>query len=512
MTLIQTQDACFLIDCGILFPYEDFFDIDYLITDLSFLDNYPVTDIIFTHGHEDHIGAVAHLLRKLPDLKVHATQFASSLIRNRLKEQNVYCKITTSKAGFDIKIGKTVITPIHVTHSIPETTALVISNKDNDFSALFMSDFKYDRSPEVERPFDIENMKRLMNQSKLKIAMLDSTNILYPSKTTSESELIEDIHKVVAEAKGRLFVTLFSSNIFRMDTFIKAARAAKRPFATLGRSVNSYMKIARECGLLQYKESELNEAEDIIDREDCLIFVSGCQGDYRSAMRRLAYGEHGVTTLKNGDTVIFSSKVIPGNEDKVFRIYNKITEAGAEIITARDRHIHASGHASQEDLKNLVSEIQPDIYIPIHGETFFLKRHQDFIEDNFKDIRVFKSNNFKEINIYPDGEVKTKQHDILPPVIIHGDHIEIERNKISERRKMGCNGAVFISCAKDKVNLTMQGIPEIGLTEQPHIIKLVKQRLNKTRKGETEDDIKVEVRRYLKSILGYKPQTFVHIH
>ena len=505
MTIVQNKDSCFLIDCGILFPYDDLFDINYLIVNFDFLNSYPITDIVFTHGHEDHIGAVAHLVKKLPDIRIHCTQFCATLIRRRLEEQKITIRLNIIKASLPFKIGSLQINPIHVTHSIPETMALIIQNKEKDFSVLFMSDFKYDLAPKNERPFDIKLMTKIFNEGKIKIALLDSTNILHEKKSLSESDLVDDIFQVVKNAPGRLFVTLFSSNVTRMQTFIDAAKTNKRKICCVGRSINYYMQSARDVGLLQYDLNDIKNPDDIINDDDALVFTSGCQGDHFSALKRLAYGEHSLTKLKEGDTVVFSSMVIPGNEDKVYRIYNKITSTGAEIITSKDRQIHASGHACQEDLKQLISEIVPDVYIPIHGETFFLKRHHDFIKNNFPKIKPYQISNFTEINLTKTLEIKTKelqQHDLT---IIHGNHIEIDRAKIAERRKIAKSGAVFIT----------HGLPLFIDKELKQIGNLADKTLQKPKLKDDEqiiEAIKLETRRYLKNILGYKPVTIVHLN
>ncbi len=513
MTLVQSSESCFLIDSGILFPYDDFFDIDYLIPNLNFLNKYPITDIIFTHGHEDHIGAVAHVLNKFPDIKVHCSQFCSTLIRRRLEELKIVKRLNIISPKIEIKIKDIIIHPIHVTHSIPETMGLIITNKDKDFSILFISDFKYDESPLYEKPFDINKISSLFNNAGIKVALLDSTNILNTGKTLSESMLPPGIEECFKESKGRMFVTLFSSNIHRMRTFIELARKYQRPFATLGRSVGFYLRSAREVGVIQYDEKELKEAEAIIDNENALIFVSGCQADHFSSMKKLAYGEHSMTKLKESDTIIFSSKIIPGNEDKVNRLYNKISETGSRIITDKDKLIHASGHPSQEDLKSLLEKINPDHYIPIHGETFFLRRHCQFIQENFKKIKPHFLLNQQQISINSDG-LKITSFEQLPPVLIHGKKIEIQRDRISQRRKMACNGAVFATVNKEKrkIKITLSGLPQIVDAEIKHLETLLdKSSQSKKTNEEMAEKMRIEIRRYLNLILGYKPSCFIHI-
>ncbi len=209
-----------------------------------------------------------------------------------------------------------------------------------------------------------------------------------------------------------------------------------------------------------------------------MVFVSGCQGDFKSALRRLASNEDSNFKLKEGDAVVFSSKVIPGNEKKMSRIYNQITETGAKIITDRDLLIHASGHPAQDDLKILMNEIPCDEYFPIHGESFFLKRHVDFINKFYPKIKTNLIFNYTKIHFLDDENIKMEKLDIKEPILIHGNMLPIEKTKISERRKMACQGSVFVSFkpVKNELTITTLGLPESAISS---IEKLKKNILHK---------------------------------
>ncbi|MBL7665475.1 MAG: ribonuclease J [Bacteriovoracaceae bacterium] len=516
LTVVRTPEQTIIIDAGILFPYEDHFDIDYLVVDVKILEKENVTDILFTHAHEDHIGAVAHILKKFPEIKIWASQFATSLIRHRLDEQGIVTRINIFRENDVLSFKHLNIHPVHVTHSIPETFGFLIEDKKKNACALYISDFKFDLNPPYEKAFNFEKIAKHFAAAKQTYAFLDSTNILYQTKTPSESELIPDIEEVVKSHPGRLFVTLFSSNIHRMQSFINACKKYKKPFSFLGRSIENYMTNARETGVLQYHEDDLRHIDELKDKSNILIFVSGCQGDHFSALKKLSTGEHPDFKLKTCDTVVFSSKVIPGNEKKIARIYNSIIAQGAEVITSKDKNIHASGHACQTDLIELINRIKPQHYIPIHGETLFLKRHAQFIQKKFPEIKTFELKNFGEIKI-AENKTDIVQHEVNEPLIIHGEHLEIERSQISERRKMSCNGAVFVTFQKKnhELQITMYGLPLATNEKKIPLTDLISSKYNGMWKKSTDlelaDNIKIEIRRYLNADLGYKPVTHVHV-
>jgi len=247
------------------------------------------------------------------------------------------------------------------------------------------------------------------------------------------------------------------------------------------------------------------------------VLVSGCQGDFLSALRRLSYGEDSTFKLQPSDKVIFSSKVIPGNEKKISRIMNKITEFGAEVITAYDYRIHASGHPGLKDLQLILDQIQPDVYFPIHGESFFLKRHQDWIKSTYPLIKAELFYNGHRVDFFHNQTYRISESKAIEPEIIHGkDHI-IERSQISQRRKLACNGVVFISIdyKKGKLALNTQGLPLMADSHNEKLEKTIWNRLQNDLAGRNEeyqkDQLRILVRQFYQALLGYKPVTQVHL-
>lgn len=517
MTVFETPEAYLIVDYGILFPYEDFFDINYLIVNTDNLNPNKKTILFITHGHEDHIGAVPHLLTKFTDITVYAPAFAATLIKRKLEYRKIICPINIYVEEDIIDFCDYEIHPIHVTHSIPDTFGLILKDKKDELSILFISDFKYDLNPLYEKPFNIEKTKKLFNNSKRRICLLDSTNILVDGKTTSESELEHDL-ELILKKNQRSFVTLFSSNIFRIKTILNIAKKYNKIVVPVGRSISSYLDAANENNIVNLDEEPIKDIAEIEKYDDPRVIgiLTGCQGDFFGALRRISSREHREFKLQVGDQVIFSSKPIPGNSKKISRIYNDITAQGAEVITDRDFKIHASGHPGQTDLKQMLEELNPTDYIPIHGETYFLKKHFDFIEDNFN-FTPHLLQNFDQIIFNDDYSFKTEQTDKTEPEIIHGQDIVLEREKVSERRKMACNGTVFISINKKnkKINIETKGLPTFVENYEETFLRLLKDCALNEHKNKANDIVaektRIKCRQIYNNILGYKPIAIVHV-
>lgn len=518
-TLLRTPSHDILIDCGLLFPYEDFFDINYLIPDFSFIVPERLRAMVITHGHEDHIGALPHFLERFPDVPIYASAFTQALILRKCEERGLRPHLLGFRAGDELDFDEAVIHPVHVTHSIPETHGLFIHDRRRHWGLFYASDFKYDLSPGHEAPFDVESLKRLSGTVQKTAYFIDSTNALVPGKTTSEQELAADLEGLVASGVERLYLTLFSSNVHRMGRLFSLAKRYGRKIVLMGRSMDHYARAGVESGIIvDCVAEDFHQPIQVKGEEGrMLVLVSGCQGDYMSALRRLAAGEDGTFKLRKGDQVVFSSKVIPGNDKKIARIINQITEAGADVVTAHDRLIHASGHPGQEDLAELLDATWPDACFPIHGESFFLKRHADFLKARFPKMDSAMILNWEEVRFGADGSWKTTRHDPLEPILIHGKGLPIERSQISQRRKMATQGTVFVSI--DRVRgfcaVSSLGLPLSAQDCAPSARKLILERVRADLGGRAPeyaaDQIRILVRQYFQQSLGYKPVTEVHI-
>jgi ribonuclease J len=515
MTVFETENHLCIIDYGILFPYDDFFDINYLIPDTSNINEEKEITLFITHGHEDHIGAVHHFLMEFPQTKVLAPRFAAKLIHKKLEQRKMSRKILEYKEEDSFDFDQFSLHPIHVTHSIPHTFGLVF--KSHDFATLFISDFKYDLNPIFEKPFNTQKIKDLFANAKTKLAFLDSTNILNPGKTISESEITADLSEILA-TKKRTFITLFASNVYRMKNILELAKKHNRKVTTIGRSIQSYLDAAEEAELLKREDYPLKDFDAIENYNDpnLLYVITGSQGEHLGATRRIVNGDQKHITLTKNDQFVFSSKPIPGNEKKIYKLYNQIAQTDCKLITFKDKNIHASGHPSQEDLKSLVSEIKPTHYIPIHGETYFLKEHVKFINTHFPQIETFFLTNYDGIDI-KDGKINHFSLASVDPHLIHGRDLIIEREKISERRKMACNGVVFVSINHKTKNIAFEtkGLPIEADSYKARLVDLVEFQAFTELKSRDYDyiveQIRIKIRTSYNHFLGYKPITIIQM-
>lgn len=518
MTLIKTKEEDIVIDCGMLFPYEECFDINYLIPDFSLLKPDRFKSIIITHGHEDHIGGLSHLLKKFPDVTVYVTPFTLHLIQKKLEEHKIKMNymIYTGKSHLSFKSID--VYPIHVNHSIPETSGLIITTKDKHWGVLYISDFKVDLFSQHEQPIDFRRIKEILSDCRETAYFLDSTNILSDGKTTAEGDLLKGLKELVERDEERVFITLFASNVHRMTKIARLALSAGRKVVIMGRSLRLYMEAALETGLTDLLPEEIHQPDQVKGQSGkILVFLSGCQGDFLSALRRFSFGEDSTFKPRVGDLVVFSSKVIPGNEKKIYRIYNKLTEFGATVITASDYLIHASGHPGKEDLHLLLKNFLPKFYFPIHGESYFLKKHKEFIEQHYPKIKPYLIYNYHEV-VLGNEDVKIEALESKEPRLIHGKSLEIEKTQISQRRKLATQGAVFISFHKSlrRLEVSTLGLP---LMAQNLLEPLKKKLLEQIRKdlasredSYIKDQLRISTRQFFNNFLGYRPVTEVHLY
>ena len=518
MTLIRTPSEDIIIDCGMLFPYEECFDINYLVPDFSILDSSRMSSIIITHGHEDHIGGLAQLLKAFPDLTIHTTKFTLHLILKKLEEHKISPKYEIYNDTSELSFKDVDISPVHVNHSIPETCGLIIRTKNRKWGALYISDFKVDLNSTHEKPIDFDRIKEKLSECEKTAYFLDSTNILNDSKTTSEGELLTDLKSLMEQEEERVFITLFASNVHRMISIAKMGIAAGRKIVLMGRSLNAYMESAFETGHSDLPTDSISTPDQVKGQTGkMLIFLSGCQGDFLSALRRFSYGEDSTFKPREGDLIVFSSKVIPGNEKKIYRIYNKLTEFGVKIITASDHLIHASGHPGKEDLHLVLKNFKPSFYFPIHGESYFLKKHYDFIKQCYPEISVHLIYNYHEV-ILGEDKIKIEHHDKKEPRLIHGKSLEIEKTQISQRRKMATQGAVFISYHRSMGHMEVStiGLPLIAEEWKEALIRKLLDQIRTNLKGREEayfkDQLKIMTRQFYNNFLGYKPVTEIHLY
>lgn len=521
MTLIQGENDTILIDAGILFPYEDFFDINYLIPDLSTIPT--PSHLVITHGHEDHIGAILHVVKQFPNIKVLASPFTAGLIRKKLEFNHSPHPITEYRHFDQLGFKDFTIDPIHVNHSIPETVGLLVKDHKEEFGLFFISDFKIDYKTIYERPFDFEKLIKHTKMLKRKVLLVDSTNITSSTlKTPSETDIIPVMDEIFASTEKRIFITCFSSNIHRLMTFISLAKKHGRRVIPHGRSMISYLNTANELGMIPDYDSVVKQAEAVTpNQENIVVLLSGCQGDFRGTFRRFCMGEDSTFKPRPDDLVLLSSKAIPGNEKKISLLLNKLAEVGIKIITSQEKMIHVSGHPGRDDLTHLYEQLKPTDIVPIHGESSFIRAHVEHIRKAFPSAVPHYFLNFDEMVVNEDLTLKIVQGEKLDPILIHGKQIVLEKEKVSERRKLACNGSVFLSLKLsksltdvEKITFTLQGLPNIVTKNDEKFKRFLENyfvQISFKDMDKTTEELRIAIRRYFDQILGYKPQTFIHI-
>lgn len=376
MTVIQYGDDIIVIDAGLAFPDDDMFGIDLVIPDMSYLieNKDKVRAIVITHGHEDHIGSLSYLLNEV-NAPVYATKLVCGLIEGKLKENHITnYQLNEVHHGDEVQIGCMKVGFIHTNHSIPDASALCFRTPVG--TIVHTGDFKMDLTPVDGLPMDIHKFADLGRRGVL-LLMSDSTNAERPGYTESETTVSVAFRKAFGEAKGRIILATFASNISRIQQAINTAVLFKRKVTVLGRSMVNNVQIAIELGYLEVPDGVLIEPDELnrYPADQVLILTTGSQGEPMAGLSRMASNNHRSVSIMPGDTVIISATPIPGNETGVGRTIDNLMKLGATVIAGRDKKMHVSGHASQEELKIMLSLIKPKYFIPVHGEYRMLRKH-----------------------------------------------------------------------------------------------------------------------------------------
>ncbi|MCA9993489.1 MAG: ribonuclease J [Ardenticatenaceae bacterium] len=377
MTVIEYEDEILIIDAGIMFPENDMLGVDAIIPDYEYVreNRDKVKAILITHGHEDHVGALPYLMREV-DVPIYATPLTIGLIEVKLREAKLLQDVTlkTIQAGFNFRLGSFNIEPFHVAHSIPDCVGFGITTPVG--LIVHTGDYKFDHTPVDNWPPDFAKLAEFSKRGVLAL-LADSTNAERPGWTPSEQVITAAFDDLFSQAEGRVIVASFASLISRIQQVGEAAAKHGRKLAITGRSMRNNVKIAQRLGYLELPPDLLIDISEVskLPAHRVTVMATGSQGEPTAVLGRLATGRHRQLSVQEGDTVVMSAHPIPGNEEMIYRIINRLFQRGANVLYNQVAQVHVSGHASQEEMKLMINLVRPKFLIPVHGELRHLRQH-----------------------------------------------------------------------------------------------------------------------------------------
>ena len=435
-----------VVDCGIMFPEEEMLGIDFVIPDIRYLEENKdrVLGMVFTHGHEDHVGAVPYILSRL-NVPLYGSPLTIGLIKVKLKEFAIQAKsLNVVNEGQKIKLGSFEIEFIRVTHSIPDTYILAITTPAGLF--VFATDWKFDHTPISGQPTDVSKLAEISHRG-VKGLFSDSSNVEVPGYTISEQIVSETFDKIFKNAPGRVIVTSFASLINRIQQVIDAASHYHRKVAISGRSMEDNIKMAMDLGYLRVPQGLLVDIRRIgqIPDEEVAILCTGSQGEQYSALTRMASGEHRQIKVKPGDTVVISASPIPGNEKSISDVVNNLYREGAQVVMGKEVDVHVSGHASQEELKMMIGLLKPEYFIPIHGEYRQLFKHAVLAQSmGMENKKIFVIENGQVVEFDKQGGRVAREKVQAGYVLVDGLGIGDVGNIVLRDRQAMAKEGVFV--------------------------------------------------------------------
>jgi len=464
MMVYEYADQILVVDTGLMFPENDMLGIDYIIPDITYLVQRrdKVKGIIITHGHEDHTGAIRHVLEEI-NAPVYATPLTRGLLEVKLARNGMTSrvKLETVKAGDTRMIGPFTVDFFHVCHSIPDGVGLGIDTPAG--LVVHTGDYKFDHTPVDNWPTDYAKLAEFQRRGVMAL-LADSTNSERAGWTPSERVVDDAFDKVFREAKGRIVIASFASLISRMQQVGNAALNHRRKLAFAGVSMTDNMKIASKLGYLNLPDELIVSLDEALHMKDSevVIMVTGSQGEPTSILGRLSTGSHRSLDVKNGDTIVLSSHPIPGNEENVYRTINRLFERGANVIYESLAPVHVSGHASQEEMKLLMHLTQPKYFIPIHGELRQLKQHARLAEEigiPQENIAVILNGQSVE---FQNGRMRLAEKVPASYVYVDGSGVgDVSDDVMRDREVLSEEGVLIVNLDIDKYTGRPHRDPEI---------------------------------------------------
>ncbi len=524
MLALSWADTTIVVDAGVMFPDPELLGVDRIIPDLTYLQQRRASALVLTHGHEDHIGGVPHVLPYV-DGPVYGTPLTLALVEPKLVEHGLdgAHELKTVRPRDRVTVGPFEIEFIRVTHSIPDCVALAIHTPAG--VVVHTGDFKIDQTPIDGEHFDLHRFAELGAQGVLAL-FADSTNIDRRGFTGSETEVVEAFEEIFTSATGRIVVAAFASSIYRMQILVDLAAQFDRKVAFVGRGMMENSKIAQRLGYLkvpggvQIADSEVG----LFPAQDVLVLATGSQGEPMAALSRIAIDDHRYVKVTEDDTVVISARAIPGNEKAIGRVINHLSRRGADVIHEGIKHVHVSGHGSEEELKLVLSLVQPRYFVPVHGEYRQLAQHARIARKVFAgrdphpetlliengDILQITSDSAKVAGKAPAGRV-----------LIDGTRTgEVGGEVLRDRRHLAEDGLVVPVIAINKQTGQIEGVPDIItrgvvmensqelLADGARVLSEVMEQSSleeRTDQGLIKEKLRVELRRFFRKRSGRRP-------
>ncbi len=518
----ETAEEAVVVDCGSQFPDDETLGVDLIIPDFTYLKSIEkkLRGIVLTHGHEDHVGGVPFFLREF-DVPIYGSPFTLGLVRRKMEECPWNCGYTYKpfQPGETIQVGSFCIDTIFVNHSIIDACALAIHTSLG--AVVHLTDWKIDRQSELMT--DVKKFSALGKKGVLAL-LSDSTNVYQLGSTLSEKAIAQKLKKICTAHQGRILVTLFASNINRIQALAGVARLTGRKMAFVGRSMHENTTLARSQGKLDLDGVTLLPIEETehIPPQELIVLLTGSQGEERSALTRIAYNQFKPFQIHSGDLVLFSSKIIPGNEKNIFGVIDSLYRHGAKVLYESVHEIHTSGHAHQDELKEAIKRLKPKYFIPIHGSYRHFVKHAELAQKcGVKDDHILITENGYPLSFDKEGCERLEE---IPTgrVFVDGSGVgDVSDLVLRDRKHLSDTGIVICILMLDRVTGDVVRGPELicrGFTDEKEnglILEQAKSKLldllsEKKREDKTDlvamqEEVRLTLRRFFKKELERKP-------
>ena len=466
MTVFEYNGRLLVVDCGVLFPNSGEPGVDLVLPDFGPIENKldKIEALIVTHGHEDHIGAIPWLLKLRHDIPIYASRFTNALIVAKTQEHRQRPKLHEVNKDSDINVGPFRVRFWHVNHSIPE--CLGVSIKTGAGHVVMTGDVKLDQTPYDGKPTDVPALARYGDEG-IDLFMCDSTNATIPGISSSEAGIEETLTRLVSQARQRVVISSFASNVARVQMAINAAVANNRKVAFNGRSMMRNMEIAEKMSLLKAPKGTIipiDEAAKMAPHKTVLI-TTGTQGEPMAALSRMSRREHRQITIRDGDTIIFSSSLIPGNEEAVFAVINNLAQIGVNVITNAEAHVHASGHGYAGELLALYNAARPTCAMPVHGEWRHMRANKELaISTGVRPENTALAQNGVVVDM-TKGKIKVVGQYQVGQLYVDGETMgDVDLDVLADRTSLAAGGALSITCVIDDRTGRLLQSPTVSTT------------------------------------------------